>query len=428
MSRNKINKIDAKIGRYNLDGFINAMSGMGVSGLDKKTATQFIRNARLDQQTLRDMYRYDWLTRKICDKPAHDAVKKFINIQDEAGEQILDLMKPFAIKEKLKAAVAWARLFGGSAIIPIVNDGLAPNEPFDINRVTDIVDVLVFDRYRINPIGQELDINSPQYLQPEYYQVQQIAWHHSRVLIVQGDTLTFDDMQQEQGWGGSVIDACIDPIKQLSESYYDVRHLMTESSIGVTKIPGLSLMGNGGELFKAISSRLNALNSNKSIYRSMAIDKEEDFEWINRTFTGIENVLDRFITQISACTSMPELILFGKSRGGLSSGQQQELDVYYDLVESIQNTRLDMPVSRIVDIFAKVAGIDSPSWSWDSLEQKSETESADIRLKNAQALALETDTMGLTEDEAREITKRADQKGLFSDLGQAEIMPSDMNE
>jgi phage-related protein (TIGR01555 family) len=417
----KRNRINQRIGRYNLDGFVNSMSGMGVAGLDKKTATNFIPNLRLDQRTLQSMYRYDWLTRKICDKPAYDAIKKFINIQDESGEELLDLMKPFAIKDKLKTAVAWARLFGGAAIIPIVDDGLDPSEPFDIERVNGLVDILVFDRYRMQPTGQELDLNSPQYLKPEFYQVQQTKWHHSRVLIVHGDTLTFDDMQQEQGWGGSVMDACIDPIKQLSESYNDIRHLMGESSIGVTKIPGLSLMGTGGELFNAIANRLNTLNANKSIYRSMALDKEEDFEWMNRTFTGLENVLDRFMTQMAACTSMPELILFGKSRGGLSSGQQEEMEVYFDLVEAIQHARLDMPVGRIVDIFAKIAGIDSPAWQWNPLQQMNQVEQADIRLKNAQALALETDSLGLTEDEARDITKRSDQMGLFEELGESDI-------
>jgi len=419
---NKKQKIDSKIGRYNIDGFVNAMSGMGVQGLDKKTATQFIPSARLDQITLRAMYRHDWLTRKICDKPAHDAVKKFIEIQDESGEQILKTMKHFAVKEKLKTACAWARLYGGAAIIPIVDDGMSPDESFDINRVRGIVDILVFDRYRLQPVGQELDVNSPQYLKPEFYQMQSVKWHHSRVLAIHGDTLTFDDMQLEQGWGGSVIDACIEPIKQLAESYSDIRHLMNESSIGVTKIPGLSLMGTGGDLFNAISKRLNMLNSNKSIYRSMAIDKEEEFDWINRTFNGLDSLLDRFITQISACTNMPELILFGKSRGGLSSGQKEELDVYFDYVESIQHTRLDKPIGRLVEIFAKAEGIETPSWEWKPLQQMSADEVADIRLKNAQALSLESDTMGLTEDEARDITKRSNQTGLFDDLGNAEIM------
>lgn len=413
----KKEKLDAKLGRYNVDSFVNIQSGMEVKGLDKQTQTTFLANATLDQKSLASMYRFDWLTRKICDKPAIDATKKFIEVID--SEDILNDFKEHGIKFHLKKCLAWSRLFGGAVIIPVVNDGLDPSEPIDVSRVTELIDVLVFDRHRIQPTGHENNINSPQYLKPEFYQVQEIKWHHSRVFQMDGSDLTFDDVQQENGWGGSIVDLTINAIEQLESSFNDIRHLLNESSIGVTKIPNLSMQGNGGDLYNAINSRLNVMNANKSIYRSIALDKEEEFEWMNRTFTGVENILDRFMSQISAASEMPELVLFGKSTGGLSSGQQEELDVYYDLVEGIQELRLTKPIQMFVDIFANIRNTESPEWSFTPLQQLSGMDNADIRLKNAQALALESESMGLTEDEARDLAKRANSNGLYNDLGNA---------
>ena len=411
----KKSKLDDKLGRYNVDGFVNAQSGMGIRGLDKQVKTRFEPNLLLDQRTLSNMYRFDWLTRKICDKPAIDATKKFIEIVDDDDEIIKDFAK-LKIKQHLKKALSWARLFGGAVIIPVVDDGLDPSEPFDINRVKGVVDVLVFDRYRIQPTGIENNVESPQYLKPEFYQVQSTKWHHSRVFPITGCELTFDDSQSENGWGGSVVDLVQPAINHLESSYADIRHLLNESSIAVTKIPNLSRKGNSGELYDAINARLSVMNSNKSIFRGVALDKEEEFEWINRTFSGVEKILDIFTSQISAASDIPELVLFGKSKGGLSSGQQEELDVYYDLIEGEQEIKLTDTIQRFIDIFSFLRKTESVEWNFKPLQHLNENESADIRLKNAQALALESDVMGLTEDEARDIAQRADNSGLFNEL------------
>ena len=417
----KKQKLDNKLGRYNADAFTNSQSGMGMAGLDKSMRTYFAPPTKLDPITLNSMYRFDWLTRKICDKPANDAIKKDIEINSDDSIDLLHDFRKHKVKERMKTVISWARLHGGAALIPVLRDGLESTDPLSIEKIEDIVDVLVFDRNIIQPSGFESDVNSSDYLNPEFYQVNNVKWHHSRVFIVKGCDLSFYDNQSESGWGGSVIDACIPAIEQLASSYTDIRHLLTESSIGILKIPNLTIENTGaGSIAQKILARLNEFNSNKSIYRSAALDKEEEFDFVNRSFSGIKDVLETFNSQISAASNMPSLILFGTGKGGLNSSQKEEMEVYFDDVESIQEFKLTSIVQFFIDAFSNIRQIESPAWEFAPLQQLSSQDKADIRLKDAQSLVLEADVMDLTADEARDLSKKNNISGLFDGLKKAE--------
>ena len=64
-----------------------------------------------------------------------------------------------------------------------------------------------------------------------------------------------------------------------------------------------------------------------------------------------------------------------------------------------------------------------PEWDWAELRPSDALKDADVREKNARALASEAQSMGLTEDEARDVAKIADDRGLFEELGAAPDIP-----
>ena len=371
-------------GTYRLDAWANVASGAGMPGYDKSVYDRFgFAGSRIDWQTLSMMYRYDWLARKICDRPALDAVRRWITTEDKAA---LDEMERLRFKKRVKQAISWSRLYGGAAILLIVDDGLTPSDPLDPSRVRRIIDTPAVDRHHLQPTGEIVDVYAVRYGEPEYYQTNNgTMFHHSRVLQFRGADLTDDQAATESMWGGSYIELYKDAVKSFHASMQDARHIMTESSVGIVKIPGLTTsVAAGGKIFDAIQRRLDQFNLSKSLYRVAAMDAEEEFDYRQRQLTGLSELLDRFMTQVAGATDMPELVLFGTTPGGLNASQEEQLAVYYDMVRSIQEDDMMAAIDAFMACFRRG---DIPDWDYRPLMEPSDQAKAEIRQKEANAIA-----------------------------------------
>ena len=367
--------------KYNLDAWQNAASGMGMSSHDKSNYDQYGYAPSLSQNVLSTMYKTDWLSRKICERPASDAVRRWIQTEDKT---ILAELERLKMKKKCKQAASWSRLYGGAALL-LITDG-DPREPLNAASIKNLIDVRVVDRYNIQPMGQVLDVYNSYFGDAEFYTTNTgVVFHHTRVLKFYGADLTQDMQDQELGWGGSYVDLCNTAIKSFSASMQDVRHIMTESSVGMLKIPGLtSSIVAGGTIYDQIEKRLRAFNLSKSLYRTAAMDADEEFDFKARQLSGLSDLLDRFMTTVAGATEMPELILFGKTPSGLNASQEEQLTVYYDLVRNIQEGDLMFALNTVM---ACLNGGKIPEWDFKPLLEPSDTMKATIRLTEAQAIA-----------------------------------------
>lgn len=371
-------------GSYRLDAWQNGASGMGVRGIDKTLYGHFGSIGKLDWRTLSIMHRYDWLTRKICNRPAQDALKRWIVLDDKP---IMAELERIGFKKKAKKAIAWGRLYGGAALILIVEDGMTPADPLNPAKVKRVVDVKVADRHYLQPQGHIRDPYATHFGEPEFYATNTgVLFHHTRVLKFTGAELTQDEMEQELHWGGSYIELYHEAVKQFQGSMQDVRHIMTESSIGMLKIPGLTQSkAMGGTIFDAIQKRLDSFNLSKSIYRTAAMDAEEEFEYEQRQLTGLSDLLDRFMTQVAGATDMGELVLFGTTPSGLNASQDEQLETYYDMVQGeIQEGDLMPAINTTIACLNKGT---VPEWEYRPLGEPSDKEKAEIRQMESQAVA-----------------------------------------
>lgn len=371
-------------GSYRLDAWSNAVSGMGTTGFDKTRYTRFnFAGSHIDWRTLSMIYRYDWLGRKICERPASDAVRRWINTEDETAIAEMDRLK---FKKKAKQAISWGRLYGGAAILLIVEDGMSPADPLRPERVRRIIDMPVVDRHHLSPRGRVEDVYAIRYGEPEFYSTNNgTLFHHSRVLKFSGTDLTNDEAEHEEYWGGSFVELYQDAIKSFQGSMQDVRHIMTESSIGELKIPGLTQsVAMGGKIFDNIQKRLDQFNLSKSIYRTAAMDGEEVFDFKQRQLTGLSDLMDRFMTQVSGATDMTELVLFGTSPAGLNASQEEQFAVYYDMVRGVQEDDLMAAINVVMSCLNKGK---VPEWDYKPLMEPSDKDRAEIRNQEAQAVA-----------------------------------------
>ncbi len=387
-------------GQYNMDAWQNAQSGMGIPGVDKSVYTRFsFLASRIDWQTLSMIYRYDWLARKICVRPAADATRRWIKSDDKASLNELERLKA---KKNIRKAISWARLYGGAAILLIVEDGKTPADPLDPSKVKRIIELKVVDRHNLQAKGKIEDAYAVEFGDPEFYTTNNgTVFHHSRVLKFNGAELTHDQAEQEQYWGGSYIELYQDAIKSFQGTMQDVRHIVTESGIGVLKIPGLTnSVAMGGKIFDNIQKRLNTFNLSKSNYRTAAMDGEEEFDFKNRSLAGLADIADRFMTMVAGATDMGELILFGTTPGGLNASQEEQLAVYYDMIQGEVQEGDMMPALNT--ILACINKGTIPEWEYKPLLEMTDKAQAEVRNTEAQAIAAVADIAMLGPEEIRE--------------------------
>lgn len=411
---------------YRMDAWANGISGQGIPGMDKSQATGYMPSlfSRMDQFTLSNLYRNDWLSRKICQRPADDATRRFIelkNLSDEQKKQVMPRIEELKARKKIKQAIAWSRLFGGAGIIKIYDDNSAPSSP--ISRSAKIIDLICLDRYALTIESRNEDARSPYFGRPETYRAKNgIVYHRTRIVPFFGADATPDQQEANGGWGASYVEIAYEAIKAMQGTMQDITFLLQESGIGILSIPQLTQMSAmGGGVTQAIMNRSNTFAQGKSIYRMGVIDSSEKFEFVNRSLQGLPDIADRFMTIVSGATDMGELVLFGTSPSGLNASQEEQLTLWYDRVSNIQE---DEPTELINDIMQSLSvelGFEI-DWDWCPLYQMTASQKADIMSKSAQAVATVADVAAIEPNEAK---RQLNATGVWQLEEDEETLPED---
>ena len=103
---------------------------------------------------LAEKYQYNGLFSKIIDRPAEEALKHGMkyNVGDPQLEEFLDdALDRLDWEDKATTAIRWARLFGGSIIVMLLDDGGGLEEPVNWQDVRSVEELLVYERAVVQP-------------------------------------------------------------------------------------------------------------------------------------------------------------------------------------------------------------------------------------------------------------------------------------
>lgn len=371
------------------DGFKNILKGLGYSN-DPRQNNFYTSNYQIDQQTASNLYTYNWLAAKVVDSPVDDATRKWINVlipDAKKKKAIEDALKEFDVKSKVNQAMKWARVYGGSAIVILLDED--PELPLNMERIRpdSLFNLAVLDRYNIYPNVINRNLLSPNFGKPEFYVVsrngQQI--HHSRVIKFHGAISTLNEFEQRNYWGNSVFTKMWEPISDSQQTSNSIASLIYESNIDVYKIEGLNaLVAEGND--EVVVKRLEILDKMKSVVNGVVLDKEDEYENKNKTFTTLPDIDDRFIQKVSGASNIPVTRLIGIHPAGLNATGDSDLYNYYDDVQSVQENDMRPKLNTIFEVIMRSSFSESETFEFDfnPLKQLSELEQADVNLKNAQ--------------------------------------------
>ena len=402
---------------YRVDAWANPISGQGMPGIDKSLgqilSPAFSHLLHNNQQVLTNIYLSDWLARKICDLPAEDATRKFIEITGLDGEdkkRVEAILDEMGLRASVRKGIAWSRLFGGAGVLKVYDDTRSTELP--PSESASIIDLIPLDRWSLSV--SEIDDNpeSAHYGRALNYVARNgVKYHRDRIAPFYGCSVPYDTQIELQGWGGSYVAMAWPAISAYNETLQDASFLLKESGVGVLTVPNLTAAQSMGmTAAQAVMNRANVFNQGKSIYRAAVLDSAEKFEFVNRSLQGIPDFVDRFATAVAGATGLSEMMLFGKSPAGLNASQEEILSVYYDKIAAIQEGDPTPLVQACVDSVKASTGLEF-DWKWAELSAMSPDKKATSMASVATAISTLEQSAALTPNEVREL---ANNTGLFS--------------
>ena len=204
--------------------------------------------------------------------------------------------------------------------------------------------------------------------------------HPSRVIhLIGSDACDPMSSLNHEGWGDSVLQSIYDAISASGSTLQNIAHLIQEAKIDVVKTPDLQNQLTGEESEEQFKVRWKATNQGKSLFKMIILDKQEEWERIGATFTGMPEIMDAMFLVTCAAADIPATRFMGQSPKGLNATGESDLANYYDRIKSDQEQDMSPAINQLDEVLIRSALGKRPDevwYEWRPLWQVSESEKA----------------------------------------------------
>lgn len=444
MAKNK-----KKTKRVVKDAFINPVAKLGLGMDNLLSGTDYTRSRfTQDYNLMVTLYRTHWIVKKIIDVVANDMTKAGIKITSELEPELIkridNCLKKRKVHKRLNELVRWGRLFGGAGAVMLI-DGQDEilDQPLNIETVmlNDFKGLLVFDRWSgITPCSGELvdDLDSVDYGLPKYYNVsvnegQAIKVHHSRVLRYAGRELPRWEKEVEQYWGASELETVIEEIAKRDNTSFNIAQLVFLANLRILKMADLgdALTLNDTQAQSDVYNTLTAQNSLMSSFGLYVMNKDDEFDTKAYTFSGLAEIMQQFMLDISGSTGIPATKMYGRSPEGMNSTGESDMQNYYEMITENQSTSLQDNWTKLLPVIcmSELGFVpDDLDFEFEAIENVKEEEIADLIGKKSDSVIKAYDANLITQKEAREELKEIGQGyDIFSNIDEAVEASEDLS-
>lgn len=388
-----------------LDAYSNPAANLGFGSNNlTQTAGYVMQRFTWDYNTLNVLFRDNWIAKAIIEKPANEMLKNGFQIQSELDpDKVTKIMKVWTgtkTKDKFLECLYWARLYGGCLLIPMIEGQENLEEPLNYDEIP--VDgykgCFVIDRWcGVSPSPELVDdISDPDFGQPEYYTISSaplntaVKIHHSRVIKMIGRKLPYWEEIAETYWGASELEHVYTELKKRDDTSANISFLIFLANIRVFSMKGLGqaiTMGDQQSM-ERVYNTMQSMNRLMCNTGTFAIDSDDSFNTQQYTFTGINDVYESFMLDISGAAEIPIDKLFGRSPTGFNSGEET-LQNYYDMIQEKQETYVKSPLEKLMKILTMSTLGEIPDDMeivFNPIRRPSDIEKANLGVQNTTAV------------------------------------------
>lgn len=414
------------------DGYVNLMNKYGTKQ-DSTEAYRYAPDLLIPDFELCRHYESGGLFSKIIDKPADEAVKHgfTLNLNDPGLETFyMDVLDELDWDTQVATAIKWARLFGGSIIVMLIDDGRDLDEPVNWDGIRDIDGIKVYERSIVQPDTSIMYNFSPvekrgrqliRLGEPEYYNVFSMygafAVHADRCLVFKNGILPESVTNQNfQLWGMPEYMRISKALQSTITSHSNADRLLERVVQAIYKMKGLAQALQTESGTDNVLKRLHLIDMARGILNSMAIDADgEDYDFKSATFAGVKEVLDASCNMLSAVTDIPQTVFFGRSPAGENATGKSDFENYYNMVDGIRNRMIKRNLNTVLDVIShagrfqgkltevpKLNPTFNPLWNLTEQEQVNiDKLKADTALVKAQTAEIYVNMQALDPSEVR---------------------------
>ena len=425
---------------YHADGYVNMLNKYGTYQ-DVTEHYMFVPELPVPDVVLAANYESNGLFAKIIDTPAEEAVKHGFELEGITDKKLEDFateaLDDLDWEDVAITCIKWARLFGGSMAVMLIDDGRGLEEPLDWKNIKSIEDIRIFDRSRIQPDYASIyhydphgpyNIRGSRWGMPEWYQVfsrtGNFVVHDSRCLTFRNGILpeiTTNSLYRV--WGVPEYIRINKAIRDAEVAHGSAPKLLDRSVQPIYKMRDLSAELATEEGEDRVIKRLQAIDMAKGMMNTIAIDSEgEEYDFRTFQFSGVSSVIESSCNFLSAVTSIPQTILFGRSPAGMNATGHADFENYYNYVERIQKRMLRKNLRYLLHIIYKAGmaqkKVDeiptinikfNPLWSLSEEEEVAlEQQKAQAQLARAQVAQAYVQMQALDPTEVRKSLAKSD--------------------
>ena len=356
---------------------------------------------------LAEKYQYNGLFSKIIDRPAEEALKHGMeyNVSDADLKDFLDdALDRLDWEEKAVTAIRWARLFGGSIIVMLLDDGGGLEEPVNWQDIRSVEELRVYERAVVQPDPEVYRSGTAEYFDISSTYGGTFRVHRSRCLVFKNGSLPeYGAAQQYYYWGLPEYIRIHKDLSRALKTHTNAANMIEKSVQPVYKQRGLQSMLAGPNGDEMELKRLQVLDASRGIMNTIAVDMEgEDYDFKTFQMTGAKEILESTCNLLSAVTCIPQTILFGRSPAGENATGESDLENYYNFVEGIQKRMLKKNIRTLIKAIVQAGvydgSIENPGNikpTFKPLWSLSETEKATVELTKAQRAQVAAQTAQL---------------------------------
>lgn len=415
-SGNYLRNLDSWSGFFAAVGWNNPKTGRGIQGTDRRLDTGFAPKGATPESTLRAMYRGDGMARRVIDLPVELMTSQGFDIMGDPDGMVLARMEENGILKSLEEMVRWSRLFGGALGVINVDDSQLYDTPLNIRNIRKVYDVKVFNRWRVMFTTSDLYQNPyhPKFGKPEFYWVQPLMGrrfrvHESRTIRMDGAPVDDLTALQNQGWGDSYLECCMESLSDLASVYDSCNNIIDEfitSTLSLTDLAELMAQPDGE---KIILKRLRLLDQSKSIANTRLLSDGEVFNKVASTITGLPDMVDRYVSRVAHDSGFPKSALVGDEQSGLNSDGDANMSKMYDKMEAEQQKTLRAPIEYLTRLIYNSTddyfnGQEPKNWwiEFRKLWQPTAKQQTEMNKIEVDTVAVLVDRNIISPDEARE--------------------------